>query len=400
MQKEAERIAKGLYNGTINAGTIDAGMTKLVAKELRKAVMDGFGKDLPAINYSTPDYKMLSSLELNVFHFSAAENYQMLKSMSMAMRDESGLLRSFADFKKEAEKISGTYLGRHLHTEYETAVASAQMAGKWVEFEKNKAIANYLRYETAGDNKVRPEHAKINGVIKKVDDVFWSIWFPPNGFKCRCDVTQLLHGAETPSHQIELPNDVPDMFKTNMAKDGLVFPAGHPYYTDLPESLKAKAAAMRDNVYSPAYENKKTGGSVQVSNKADAIDLNYNMQQATRLADHGEQVKIRPQVMAAKNPELELINGTQKADFKQPEVATKNSYEKQIIRASKQQAQIPVMVFTPANYNKLEIVRALNNRAMWVKAKGITEVWLMFEKELVKITRADIKLGKWFGKLP
>ncbi len=317
--QEAERIAKGLYNGTIKTGQIDPTMVKLVAAELRKAVVDGFGKDLPKVNYSTPDYKMLSNLELNVYHFSAAENFQMLHSMNLALMDAEGRLRSFKDFKDEAKKIAGVYLNKNLRTEYESAVASSQMAGKWVDFEKNKATAPWLRYDTVGDSRVRPEHKKLDGVIKKVDDNFWDMYYPPNGWNCRCDVTQLIHGADTNSNDIQLPNDVPDMFKTNMAKDGVAFPDNHPYYIGLPESLKNKAAALRDNVYSPAYPTQgktKAGGSVQVSNLADKEDLAYNVNKAQRLADFGEQVNIRPHVSNAKNPELSLYNNTQKGYFK------------------------------------------------------------------------------------
>lgn len=405
MQIEAERIAKGLYKGTIQAGTIDEEMTKLVAIELRKAVIEGFGEDLPNISYGTPDYKMLSSLEINVYHFSAAKNYQMLKSMTLALVDDQGVIRSWNDYKQEALKITGTYNARHLRTEYETAIASAQMAGKWVEAEKNQAAAPWLRYDDAGDGRVRPEHHKLNGVIKRVDDPFWNIYYPPNGFKCRCNVTQLIHGAETPSHSIQLPDNIPDMFKTNMAKDGVVFPNGHPYYIDMPENLKRKAAAMRRNVYSQAYPTEgktKAGGKVSISNMAHEHDLEYNLRHSTILADRGETINIRPHLESGKNPELELYKGTQIGDFKQPEPKSnpKNSYEHQIKATAQQGGQIPVLVMTVANYNRLDMIRALNNDKLWEKASAITEVWMLFDDQLIKVTREEIKHKKYYSKLP
>lgn len=405
MQKEAIRIAKGLYNGTITEGQIDPTMTRLVAEELRKAVIEGFGKDFPKISYGTSDYKMLSALELNVFHFSAAQNYQMLKSMSMALRDENGNIRSFQNFKKEVEKIAGTYLGKHLRTEHETAIASGQMAGKFVEFEKNKEAAPWLRYDTVGDARVRPEHKKLDGIIKKVDDVFWSLWFPPNGWKCRCDVTQLLHGAETRSDQIQFPNDVPIMFQTNMAKEGLVFPNGHPYYTGMPENLKNKAAALRTPQYSQAYPAKgktKEGGKVEISSMASSSDLKYNIEKSTALADYGQTVRIRPHVEqpGIKNPELHLYNSTQIGDYKEPIAKSRNSYEKNIRRAAKQGAQIPVFVMNEVNYSRETFIRAFENDALWNKATSVTEVWLLFDDQLVKVTREEMKLKSYYEKLP
>lgn len=407
LQKEAERIARGIFNGTITEGTIDPVMTKLVAEELRKAAIEGFGKDYPKVNYGTPDYKMLSSLELNIFHFSGAENFQMLKSMSLALRDENGMLRSEKDFKKEAGKIAGTYLGRNFKTEYQTAVASSQMAGKWVEFEKNKTAAPWLRYDTVGDSRVRPEHKKLDGVIKKVEDPFWNFYYPPNGWGCRCDVTQLVHGAETPSDRIQLPNDIPQMFQTNMAKDGIVFPNGHPYYTGLPDNIKAKAAALRTPQYSQAYPAKgktKKGGKVDVSSMSHQEDLKYNLEKSQQLADSGEHVKVRPHIDAqfVKNPELELYNGTQLGDFKQPAPKSnyKNSYEHQIKKTAAQKSQIPILVFDKTNYKKAELIRALNNDLMWKSATVVTEVWLMFDSNLIKITREEITLKTYYSKLP
>lgn len=403
--KEAERIAKGLYDGTIKTGTIDPAMTKLVAEQLRKAVIEGFGKDFPKVSYGTADYKMLSALELNTFHFSAAENYQMLKSMSLALLDENGQLRSFKDFKTQAAKIAGVYLERNLRTEYQSAIASSQMASKWVDFEKNKDTAPWLRYDTVGDARVRAEHKKLDGIIKKVDDQFWSIWYPPNGWRCRCDVTQLLHGSETSSDQIQIPNDVPPMFQTNMAKDGLVFPDGHPYYSGLSENLKRKAAALRTPQYSQAYPIKgktKQGGKVEISSMAAKTDLNYNIEKSTILADNGEVVKIRPHIEAEKikNPELELYNSTQLGDFKEPIVKTRNSYEKNIRRAANQGAQIPVFVMKENTYSHELFIRAFDNNEMWKKATAITEVWIMYDKNLIKITREEIRLKSYYDKLP
>ena len=131
MHKEAERIAKGLYNGTITEGQIDPTLTKLVALELRKAVIEGFGKDLHQLDYGTPDYKKLAQLEKSIYQFSGAKNYQELKSMSLALKDARGLQREFSDFKKEALKIDNAYNGKNLKTEFDTAVAGGQMAAKW-----------------------------------------------------------------------------------------------------------------------------------------------------------------------------------------------------------------------------------------------------------------------------
>ncbi len=409
MRKEAIRIARGIYDGSLTEGHIDPAMTKMVADELRKAVIEGFGKDLPKIDYGTPDYKMLSNLEKNLYQFAGAKNWQMLKSMSLALRDENGNLRSFEDFKKEALNICGAYNVKNLKTEYNTAVASSQMAAKWVDFEKNKTVAEWLRYDTANDSRVRQSHQLLNGVTKKIDDPFWQTYYPPNSWNCRCDVTQLIHGVETKAHDIAIPTDVPPEFQTNMAKNGFVFPKNSAYYKDVPPHELKKAEDLRDAHYSHLYSNAKTGGKVQISSKADEADRTGNIIKSQRLADFGEVVGIRPHVTAQKqkNPELDLYNATQIGDFTKPnpksESTFKTSYESRITDKGRQGCQIPVLEFDENNYNKADLIKALNNKNLFSAKKKttiITEVWLMFETKLVKLTREEIALKNYYNKLP
>ena len=43
-------------------------------------------------------------------------------------------------------------------------------------------------YRTVGDNRVREEHAALEGVTLPKDDPFWTKFYPPNGWSCRCTV--------------------------------------------------------------------------------------------------------------------------------------------------------------------------------------------------------------------
>lgn len=49
----------------------------------------------------------------------------------------------------------------------------------------------YWRYLTAGDGHVRESHAAMEGKVYRADDPIWDIWYPPNGFRCRCMVVSL-----------------------------------------------------------------------------------------------------------------------------------------------------------------------------------------------------------------
>lgn len=57
--------------------------------------------------------------------------------------------------------------------------------------ETTKKLRPYWRYRTAGDGEVRESHAVMEGRVFLADDPVWDIWYPPNGFKCRCMVVSM-----------------------------------------------------------------------------------------------------------------------------------------------------------------------------------------------------------------
>ncbi len=54
-----------------------------------------------------------------------------------------------------------------------------------------KKLRPYWQYHTAGDSEVRESHAAMEGKVFRADDPIWDIWYPPNGFRCRCSVVSL-----------------------------------------------------------------------------------------------------------------------------------------------------------------------------------------------------------------
>jgi SPP1 gp7 family putative phage head morphogenesis protein len=151
-------------------------------------------------------------------------------AMTALLFDEKGNLRSFNDFKKAALDLHKEYDVRFLAAEYEHAVASAQMARKWQDIVANKELFPLLEYSTAGDERVRREHATLDGVLLPVDDPFWRRYYPPNGWGCRCSVTSRSEGKITDKKGLELPDFKDDMFATNTGITRTVFPKKHPYF--------------------------------------------------------------------------------------------------------------------------------------------------------------------------
>jgi SPP1 gp7 family putative phage head morphogenesis protein len=239
----ADIVKKVWKEKGLTEGEIDVALTKYFSHTLFNGVQTGYGATLEE-SFDTPDFEFLNQLKKNVFHFSAAKNNAQLKALSQALLDDKGELRSFAQFRIAAAEINNDFVDVWLKTEYNFAVASAQMASKWKKIESEKDIFPLLQYETAGDERVRLEHQELEGVIQPVDSEFWNTYYPPNGWNCRCDVRQLATGKITPLNSISFPDKMPPMFKFNAGKRGIIFPPGHPYYDNLPSNVEKVAEQL------------------------------------------------------------------------------------------------------------------------------------------------------------
>lgn len=78
-----------------------------------------------------------------------------------------------------------------LETIYRTNIQGSFNSGKWARFEKTKVSRPYVMYDSINDGRTRETHRALNGVIKRLDDPFWDIHGPANGFNCRCRLISL-----------------------------------------------------------------------------------------------------------------------------------------------------------------------------------------------------------------
>jgi SPP1 gp7 family putative phage head morphogenesis protein len=215
------------------------GVLSIIGQLLTNQVHDNYKSITP--DWKTPDVEMLHRLTRDVWSFSAAKNYQELRDLTLALVNEDGKLRTFDAFKSAAQKICDKYNETWLQTEYNQAVAASQNAARWTQFTADKDDIPFIEYQTIGDDAVRASHALLDGIVRKVDDAFWATHYPPNGWGCRCEVIQAV-GVSAPKKDI--PNvGIPEMFRTNLAQTGLIYPKNHPYYIGVPKAEITKAIA-------------------------------------------------------------------------------------------------------------------------------------------------------------
>ena len=180
--------------------------------------------------------KMRESLQKSDWMFSGIKTFHELNEAFPQLTDEDGGRKPFERFLNDVRKVDETYNRNYLQAEYNFAQASAEMAGKWERIEKDDD-EYLLQYRTAGDDKVRPEHASLNGVTLPPSDTFWDEYYPPNGWNCRCSVAQVRRDKFPQTDREEaftrarkaLAKDENGMFRFNPGKQERTFPDYNPY---------------------------------------------------------------------------------------------------------------------------------------------------------------------------
>ena len=193
-------------------------------------VLDG------AFSQTAMSDRMRQRLQQSDYIFSGIKTFHELNEAFPSLVDESGNRKPFEQFLNDVRKIDETYNKNYLRAEYNFVQSSAEMAGKWEQIEQDGDRYN-LQYRTAGDSKVRPEHAALNGVTLPPSDPFWQTYYPPNGWNCRCTVVQVRKTKyPTTPHDEAMQRgaeatgkDTKGIFQFNAGQQQKTFPDYNPY---------------------------------------------------------------------------------------------------------------------------------------------------------------------------
>ncbi|OHD21797.1 MAG: hypothetical protein A2Y38_13000 [Spirochaetes bacterium GWB1_59_5] len=74
---------------------------------------------------------------------------------------------------------------------FRTNIQTAYNVGRYSQMMKVTATRPYWMYDAVNDRRTRPAHKAMDGKIFPAGHPVWNIWYPPNGFRCRCGVTSL-----------------------------------------------------------------------------------------------------------------------------------------------------------------------------------------------------------------
>ena len=247
------------------------------------------------------------ALRQDLHTFAGFKTYHHLQEVAGRSRNADGTLKSWQEFVADTVKIDDKYNKTWLKAEYAFVQASAQMAAKWERFAEF-GDAYDLLYKTAGDEKVRADHARLNGMCLPFSDPAWDTCFPPNGWGCRCDVIQVIPGTHPRSESKEVVDLMEEMtpgkqeiFRFNPGKEGRLIPPKHPYYGKNGNKERAKIEKNLGDDYIPTkriIETTKDGHTIELYDNVDTTKSDYKqiLASARYFAKNGEDVEILPNV--------------------------------------------------------------------------------------------------------
>ena len=153
-------------------------------------------------------------LDLKTRHYSATvsrlASIDQIKTVLELVNKSTEDGSTFDEFKKLIAKEGIELSDHHLANIYRTNMQMAYAHGRWTQQQASKESRPYLMYVAINDSRVRPTHLKLNNIIRHIDDPFWTLYYPPWDFMCRCHVIALTK-KQAEKYSITSDEDLPEV---------------------------------------------------------------------------------------------------------------------------------------------------------------------------------------------
>lgn len=237
------------------------------------------------------NYQTLNALKRNASTFSAYKTAHFTEHLK-------------GKTKEQRTAILNTY-ERQLRVEGTLAVRTSRAAKQWAEIQRKKHVYPNLEYLPSRSAIKRPEHEILYGTIKPVDDPFWSQYYPPNGWNCKCRVQSTRKDSTgSPNNLPPVPKGIPG----NAGMEAKIFSDDNSFQKNTtPQGrkriLKHLEQYKKDIPFGKPNFSFKNGGEITVHPFADVGDLESNVKYAKVLVENqGGKLEIMPHG-EGKNPE-------------------------------------------------------------------------------------------------
>ncbi len=312
-------------------------LTDATYNALSRAINTGITEKIPA--------SLTASLQQSAHVFSGMKTYTALRETAALLTDAQGRPRPFEAFKADVLRLDKTYNQNYLEAEYQFATHSARMAAQWQQYAQDGDRYD-LQYRTASDDRVRASHQVLHNVTLPPSDPFWSQYYPPNGWRCRCTVQQVRKG-KYPASDSDIANKAGEEATTQIGKDGKnkmamfrfnpgadkkLFPPDHPYTYggncstqlssgndkcralaiatqmaanatgkfSVPQKQAIYAKQVADQ-YQLQYNDPKTGGKVFIHELVNPLSSDFKdvLEEAISRANKGKTMSMLPEIHAS-----------------------------------------------------------------------------------------------------
>lgn len=353
--------------------------------------------------------EMRKRLHRSDYIFSGIKTFHELNEAFPSLVDENGERKSFERFLNDVRSIDSTYNSNYLRAEYNFVCASAEMAAKWEGFMQDGDRYN-LQYRTQKDDKVRPEHAALDGVTLPPSDPFWAEFYPPNGWNCRCTVVQVRKSKYPTTSHAEamrlgdeaLQRDSKGIFRFNPGLEQKSVPDYNPYTIRrcrdcninkenlvhyVPDNqLCAACKIVRDML---GYYSKvpTTKGVVRIHSKHGEKETPENISVAKYLAErYGHEIDLLPKEDRHKDADTYNRTLGYKQEYKVNSTETKSSIDN-LIRHGALQADHIVLRIDSA-IDPMVLTNAIRGRVN--QCKSLKSLMLIRNGQDITLSREQI----------
>lgn len=260
-EQALDDIAKAIHSGSSSQKATPPELALSNGESLWSHIKANF--KINSSSKSPEEESWLRVQQNNVYAFGLAKSFAQMQEMRAVVHDQNGVQRPFSEFYKYVKAIDKRYNQDYAQAEYQAVVRGTIMGQKWLEIQQQKDAFPWLQYQTKGDGRVRAEHDRLNGIVLPADDPFWSAYYPPNGWRCRCSVKPLtdaqlekqgLKPADSDTASQAAEKEVRDPYwKHNTGTSELFDRNGIPYFKAVPGQGEAPLKAV-ENYGMPSVE--------------------------------------------------------------------------------------------------------------------------------------------------
>lgn len=225
---------QGIFNGEDEAKeNLLRELSQAQYDRLSEIFKDSYGVALESLSGSDSEEGFKNSVQNFFSSFSASKQFKLLTIIS-SLADQYS--EDYQMFFGESMKANSLFNKTYHVVEGEVATSAYSFAKDWRAESDSQVI---FQYATAADERVRADHASLDGIRMRKSEWATSSFLPPWAYGCRCylfntgttDGRQLTNSRKLPSEDIVAPE-----FRVNVGESGAMFSRQHPYYMGLTQS--------------------------------------------------------------------------------------------------------------------------------------------------------------------